>query len=570
MTMHGTLGSWVVAALLVGSAFGAEARQQASWSGSLLSQYLRGEGGSPSQRQGMADRPVRAAERRSVAESLRRSDALRRRGAAAESLQLLDETIRTYPADPSLQVARAVVLERLGRDDKAQSAYRTALSLDADHVVALTGLGVLMAERGGDPAGAEKVLRRALDLQPANAPAIDGLGWLAYKQGAADQAERLFERARAVDATAPGPLYHLGLTALRRKDLAKALSSFQQVVQHDPSHDRAFISLGMLYERLGERQKAMEALGAALALVGTKGPIADRVAGSLRRLDPHWRPPDSLMGRASAAHPGLPPSLVPPEERPRPRSRPSVQPTAPVGKRPVQPSVPSTRPVPAPKPRSRLALLPERSVQPTAAPGGAADLRTAVAASRSLVHRSLVDDHMRLGRLYYEFGLMRDAAGEFQTVINLAPLSAEARDAKDLVEALDDFVDPTLEERLQGYLSVGAALFKRNDLENAKLQYKKMLLLEPTHAVAHKNLAYIYLKEGLQNEAWTHVVEALRLRPGNPEALVLQGYVQARRRNFRDAEAAFQGAARAVAVSSPLGRYARDMAEKMALYTDLR
>ena len=540
------------------------ARKRAAWSGSLISQYLRGEGGSKAQRKGMAGRPEKAANKRQIRRTIMRVDELLRANKSKEALMVLKEAKRHFPGQAEIALVRGYVLERLGRIGAARGAYKEAISLDTRNVAAITRLGALIAEQGSDEKTAEGLLKRSLDLAPGNHMAYDSLGWLAFKKGDLARAESLFEKARVANDEAVSPLYHIGLVALRKKDLAKAMSVFQQVTQRDPTHDRAHISLGMLYERLGERQKAKEELSKALNLVGMKGPVARRIIKSMRRLSPHWRPVDSFAGQKPIIYPGLPSEWVP--KKPvvakveSPRQQPRPQPTG--GN-----SLLVEKPRP-PKPR-HLSLLPERPKRPPMSTQQQV-LQQAVASSRSFVHRDLGGDHMRLGRLYYEVGLMEEAAGQFQTVINLAPLSSEAKDAKDLVEALDDFADPTDDEKVKGYLAVGAALWKRSDLENAKLQYKKILLLRETDAVAHKNLAYIYLKEGRQNEAWMHVEEALKAQEDNPEALILKGYVQAKRRNFRDAEATFIQITEIVGTEGNVGRYAREMAEKMALFTELR
>ncbi len=540
------------------------ARPRAAWSGSLLSQYLRGEGGTAVQRKGMAGRPEKAANKRKVQQILRRVDELLRNNKTKAALPLLREARKVFPDNLAIHLARAIVNERLGRIGAARAAYKDVIALDTRNVTAITGLGALIAEQGSDEKTAEGLLKRSLDLAPGNYKALDGLGWLAFKKGEMVRAEALFQKARTANEDATDPLYHLGLVSLRKKDLAKAMSSFQQVTQLDPTHDRAHISLGLLYERLGERRKAKEELSKALSLVGMKGPVARRIITALRRLSPHWRPVDSFSKAVPKVFPGLPVALLPKEEAPQ-----KV-----VHHRPPQPRAQTLRPEPVqktPKRKNRhLSLLPEKVPARKQGPNSPAMLREAVAASRTFVHRDLVGDHMRLGRLYYEFGLMRDAAGEFQTVINLAPLSSEARDAKDLVEALSDFSDPTEDEKIKGYLAVGAALWKRADITNAKLQYKKILLLREKDSVAHKNLAYLYLKEGRQNEAWMHVKEALQAQPDNPEALLLKGYVQAKRRNFRDAESTFLHIVEIVDSQGNVGRYAREMAEKMALFTELR
>jgi tetratricopeptide (TPR) repeat protein len=182
----------------------------------------------------------------------------------------------------------------------------------------------------------------------------------------------------------------------------------------------------------------------------------------------------------------------------------------------------------------------------------------------------MVTKHMRLGRLYYEFGLMHEAASEFQTVINISPLSAEAKEARELVIPLSDFEELSLNEKIDGLFKVAATLFSHSDREGAILQYQKILLIDGSNAVAHKNLAYIYLKDGMQNEAWSHINAALSLEPEQADALIIKGFILAKRRNFIEAKSAFSRAAASTSPDSVTGKYARNMSDKMSMFTDLR
>jgi len=61
--------------------------------------------------------------------------------------------------------------------------------------------------------------------------------------------------------TNPGPAksVEIGNYYLRRKKLKAALSRFQEAAKTDPHYAPAFLGLGKVYERMGLKQKALEA-----------------------------------------------------------------------------------------------------------------------------------------------------------------------------------------------------------------------------------------------------------------------------------------------------------------------
>jgi Flp pilus assembly protein TadD len=124
-------------------------------------------------------------------------------------------------------------------------------------------LGYLYEQRGA-MAEAEAEFRRAFELQPQNAPALVALATLTDRRGASEEALRLleenaprfgdnarvhfalgaaafnlgrnavaepaFEKAIALDAANPEPLYFLGSIALGRNDVPGAIERLEKFV----------------------------------------------------------------------------------------------------------------------------------------------------------------------------------------------------------------------------------------------------------------------------------------------------------------------------------------------------
>jgi tetratricopeptide (TPR) repeat protein len=177
--------------------------------------------------------------------------------------------------------------------------------------------------------------------------------------------------------------------------------------------------------------------------------------------------------------------------------------------------------------------------------------------------------HLELARLYAQFELYKDAATELETVINLEPASDEARQARDLLPQMTQHEEITQEARLGGYLRMGEALFGRQADEEAKLQYQKVLLTDATHPVANKALAFLNVRSGDLERALSHVDKALAREPRYLEALLIRGYIEARRRQFDRSQKTFSLAASLAGTDSEVARYAADMSDRMKRFSTL-
>jgi len=552
---------------------------------SLIGKYLKGSGGSKSQRSNMDGKPEERAKVSSITRILVAADTLISAGKPEHARRVLQKAVKRWPSVAKIRLALALTYERTGDYKEAMNQYKAIISFDTYSFPAIASLGYLYVENNLSSFEAKKLLKKALDINPDCGRAFDGLGWLYYKQKKDDRALKYFEKAKKASPDDPSPLYHLGLIALRHRKTAKALTSFQQVVELDSSYDKAWISLGILYMQMRENRKAVSALNRAYILGGNDSVVSSGIRDLLRKASPSWQPSDAMTTGFKITLRGFRRDFFDPEDfhikkqvqgnKPDRRSsqsdsfdRQSVRQVD----RPVREINQSKREqASSTGQKERLSLLPDQGdIKAPSVSKKTITMEEAMAVSEGIVQQNMVIKHMRLGRLYYEYALMREAASEFQTVINISPLSAEAREAKELVVPLADFEEPSKEEKIEGYFLVAAALFRQSDNDGAVLQYQKVLLIDPDNVVAHKNLAYIYLKDELIHQAWSHIQQALTIDPEHCESLILQGFIFAKRRNFAKAKESFYRASKTVDPDSVTGKYAKNMTEKMSMFTELR
>ena len=106
-----------------------------------------------------------------------------------------DRGLASFPDEPDLLYARALMWER--RDDipRAEADFRRILAADADNVAALNALGYTLADRTDRYQEALDLIARAIAAEPDNGAIIDSYGWVLYRLGRSQEALTELRRA---------------------------------------------------------------------------------------------------------------------------------------------------------------------------------------------------------------------------------------------------------------------------------------------------------------------------------------------------------------------------------------
>lgn len=160
---------------------------------------------------------------------------LRDHGHAQAAYDLLDQALRSAPADTDLIYEQAMTAERLGRLDEMERLLRELIQRQPDDPQAYNALGYVLADRGERLAEAKALIQEALRRAPEDAYIIDSLGWVEFRLGNLAEARRLLTDAmqRRPDAEIAA---HLGevLWVLGEPDLARAV--WRQGLELDRRH----------------------------------------------------------------------------------------------------------------------------------------------------------------------------------------------------------------------------------------------------------------------------------------------------------------------------------------------
>jgi len=261
-----------------------------------------------------------------------RVEAFARSGENDTAIAIGEEELRSHPDDAALWIAlgeayggkarTAPVLSRFGLAKKCRAAFERAVELAPDDVdahlalftydleaPAIAGGGASRARREAerigkldparghcalgallfhekDLAGAETEYRRALELQPGNAEARAGLAAILLEQSRFDEARRYWSGLADDPELGAIAHYQLGrVSLLSGTRLEEGAEHFRLYLAAPPSPDApswadADWQLALVYEKLGRKEEAIDALRDALKRDPGHGPAKK----DLRRL----------------------------------------------------------------------------------------------------------------------------------------------------------------------------------------------------------------------------------------------------------------------------------------------
>lgn len=130
--------------------------------------------------------------------------------------------------------------------DRARKAYRKALDLAPDNLVALINMGVIEFYAGHNEE-AEKFLKRAVQLKLDAAPAWQTLGIIAMEQNRLDEALACLAQAAVYDPRNARVRNYLGVVVGRKGWIDGAQAELRRAVEIDPAYSDAHYNLASFY-----------------------------------------------------------------------------------------------------------------------------------------------------------------------------------------------------------------------------------------------------------------------------------------------------------------------------------
>jgi tetratricopeptide (TPR) repeat protein/predicted Ser/Thr protein kinase len=175
-----------------------------------------------------------------------------------KAIGFLKTLLALYPDDSLSHVSLGRTYLQMGRTPDALAEYKEALRIDPKSVLAYGNLAGTYLYQMGDVPSALPLCQKILELDPGNAWAQDCLGWSYFAKNELPQAQAAFEKAVAANPQGILSRYRLAHTHRLQGHYQQAIETLQQVQKVDPSETSVFYDMGVVYERMGDRQKAHE------------------------------------------------------------------------------------------------------------------------------------------------------------------------------------------------------------------------------------------------------------------------------------------------------------------------
>lgn len=152
-------------------------------------------------------------------------------GQEVEALAVLDRYLKAFPGNPQARLQRGYLLQQLGRNEEARSAFSELIAAAPEFASAYNNLATLEADQFHELESAATHARKARSLDPAHPAIADTLGWIEWQLGNYPAALALFTEAAGKMANSPEVLYHLGMAQYSMGQSAEATAAFTKALE---------------------------------------------------------------------------------------------------------------------------------------------------------------------------------------------------------------------------------------------------------------------------------------------------------------------------------------------------
>ena len=236
---------------------------------------------------------------------------LERTGRDEDALAEFEQALSLSPQDVTILNAVGMCLLRLKRPTDAAMAFEEAIQSDPNHAPSHYRRGLALAA-AGDHQGAERAHERAVALAPRNADALANLASILARKGEGARAVSLAHRALSIRPSQPTASYALALVDLAEARFADAESRLKTLAESKELNPQARAAIvGAIGDALDGQKRYPEAFETYIRqkamLQEQKGtgtaPNALRVRELVQRLEASPRQPARPSEESEAATP---------------------------------------------------------------------------------------------------------------------------------------------------------------------------------------------------------------------------------------------------------------------------
>ncbi len=152
-------------------------------------------------------------------------------GKPVEAVSVVEKAIEKFPDNQKLLFTKGAYQERAGDYSSAEKSMRAVIDKNPQDASALNFLGYMLADAGRDLDEAEKLIQRALALQPENGGFVDSLGWVYYQKKQYKKALETLESAVRMEEEEGVIWEHLADSLLALGEKKKAFEKYKEALK---------------------------------------------------------------------------------------------------------------------------------------------------------------------------------------------------------------------------------------------------------------------------------------------------------------------------------------------------
>ena len=180
-----------------------------------------------------------------------------REGRGREAANLYHDIVKPRQTPVMAHIARGMRYDELGHHELAIEEFLAAQKLEPDNVEALSHLAATYGALGWF-AKADRTIDSALRIDPVNVQARVCEAILSFRKGLYVEAEIQLERICDGDPSHGPAHFYRGEALNRLGRVDEALKAMGRTIQLQPRNWRAYHTLGMLFDRKEDRERASE------------------------------------------------------------------------------------------------------------------------------------------------------------------------------------------------------------------------------------------------------------------------------------------------------------------------
>jgi tetratricopeptide (TPR) repeat protein len=201
-----------------------------------------------------------------------------------EAVLVMTEAIQLFPEDFVVNLILGLSLAQSGNNEEARMYLKKSVDLNPNDITALSAYGFTLNQLKEDEE-ALSVLNRALEIKPDELNILGTLGLIYNAKEMWEECDSVYERALKIDPENPvinnNYAYSLSERGIR---LDAALEMVKISIEKEPENSSYLDTIGWVYYKLGDYEKAKYYLEKAIEYGGDRPVILDHLGDVMYKL----------------------------------------------------------------------------------------------------------------------------------------------------------------------------------------------------------------------------------------------------------------------------------------------